>query len=206
MPPAFSGVEKTRIRKVLLDAGHRLFTTQGLRKTSLEDIVAPAGIAKSSFYLFFDSKEALYLELMMARMSAVKKKVIDGALLAEPSTREGLRRFLHASIDELATDPLYGRLMTHPDELEAVARKLDLSRLTAEPDNPATALTTFIGQRQSSGDLIPAEPAVITGVLQAVLLLPMHAARLSDPRRYPEILDLLIDIVAAGLTRREGTN
>ena len=69
MPPAFSTEERARITRVLMDNGQRLFTTQGLRKTSLDDLVRPAGIAKSSFYSFFDSKEALYLELMMAQVS-----------------------------------------------------------------------------------------------------------------------------------------
>lgn len=185
---------------MLLETGQRLFTSQGLRKTSLEELVVTAGIAKSSFYAFFDSKEALYLELMLERMTGVKRKVIDRALLAETSTRAGLRAFLHATIDELATDPLYGRLMTHPEEMTAVARKLDPDRVTGAPDNPVTALTSFLACKQNEGEVIPADPAVLTGVLQAVLLVPMHAERLGAPEHYPQILDLLIDIVAAGLT------
>ncbi|MFJ2032232.1 TetR/AcrR family transcriptional regulator [Streptosporangium sp. NPDC087985] len=200
MPPAFTAEEKTRITRLLLETGQRLFTSQGLRKTSLEDLAAPAGIAKSSFYVFFDSKEALYLELMLRQSAEVKRKVIDQALLTDPAPREGLRRFLHATIEEISTNPLWRRLMTHPEEMAAVARKLDPARVTSMADNPVTALTDFLTGQQAGGELIPADPAVIIGVLQCVLLMPMYAERLGDPALYPKILDLLIDLVVAGLT------
>ncbi|MEU0565576.1 TetR/AcrR family transcriptional regulator [Nonomuraea sp. NPDC005983] len=201
MPPAFSAEEKTRITALLLETGHKLFTTQGLRKTSLEDLMAPTGVAKSSFYVFFDSKEDLYLELMIRQSSEVKRKVINGALLSADTPREGLRRFLRATLDELATNPLWRRLMTHPEEMQAVARKLDPTRVTAMADNPVTALNDYIDHHQ--GELIPADPQVIIGVLQCVLLVPMFAERLGDPALHHKILDLLIDFVAAGLTAQK---
>ncbi|TDC83502.1 TetR/AcrR family transcriptional regulator [Micromonospora sp. KC606] len=203
MPPAFSAEEKARITALLLEHGQRLFTSQGLRKTSLEELMAPTGVAKSSFYLFFDSKEALYLELMIQQSAEVKRKVIDSALLSADDPREGLRRFLHATVAELSTNPLWRRLMTHPEEMQAVARKLDPARVTAMNDNPVTALSDFVADRTGRGELLAAEPAVIIGVLQCVLLVPMFAERLGDPASYPTILDLLIDIVAAGLTPRK---
>ena len=198
MPPAFSAEERARITRVLMDNGQRLFTTQGLRKTSLDDLVAGAGIAKSSFYLFFDSKEALYMELTLAQMTDVKHRVIDKGLLAEQDTCAGLKRFLHATIAELTDNPLYSRLMTHPEEMDAVTRKLDPARVTTTPDNPVTAVATFLADR--SDDLVDADPAVIIGVLQAVLLMPMHRGRLASPDLYPKILELLVDLVASGLT------
>lgn len=199
MPPAFSAAERDRITRLLLDNGHRLFTTQGLRKTSLEDLVAGIGIAKSTFYVFFDSKETLYLELMLAQMAQVKQRVIDGALLKEPDTRAGIRAFLHATLAELTDNPLYGRLMTHPEEMDAVVRKLDPERVTAAPENPVTALVNFLTEH--SDYLVEDDTEVIVGVLQAVVMMPLHRDRLARPDLYPKVLDLLIDIVATGLTK-----
>ncbi|WP_159942935.1 MULTISPECIES: TetR/AcrR family transcriptional regulator [unclassified Nocardiopsis] len=203
MPPAFSAQEKERITELLLESGRALFTTRGLRKTSLEELVAPAGIAKSSFYAFFDSKEALYLELMLRQMAAVKRRVIDEALTSTDDVREGLRRFLRATLEELTANPLYARLTTHPEEMDAVMRRTDAARVAAFPDNPANALAAFVEAGRENGDLVPAHPAAIIGVLQAVLLLPVNAARLAAPEHYHATVDLLIDIVAAGLTTRE---
>lgn len=203
MPSAFSAEERDRITRLLLETGYQLFTRQGLRKTSLEELVAPARIAKSSFYQFFDSKESLYLELMLRENGSVKRKVIDGALRTAQDPRDGLRRFLRATLDELTTNPLWRRLTVHPDEMQAVVRRLDPRQVEASGDNPATALTEFIIEKQRDGLLIEADPAVIVGVLQTVLLVPLNAERLGDPARHPAILDLLIDIVTAGLTQRK---
>ncbi len=89
MPPAFTAEEKARITALLLETGAKLFTGQGLRKTSLEELMAPTGVAKSSFYVFFDSKEALYLELMLRQSGEVKRRVVDSALLSADDPREG---------------------------------------------------------------------------------------------------------------------
>ncbi|WP_232211800.1 TetR/AcrR family transcriptional regulator [Saccharomonospora halophila] len=164
-----------------MKSGYELFTTHGLRKASLDELVAPAGIAKSSFYQFFDSKEELYLQLMLRETGSIKTRVIDRALLATDDTREALRRFLRATLDELATNPLWRRLMTHPEEMQAVARKLDPERAAAIVDNPATALVEYVTEKKAQGELVDVDPAVVVGVLQTVLLAPRNAEHLGDP-------------------------
>ncbi|CAL9367784.1 hypothetical protein SUDANB121_00806 [Nocardiopsis dassonvillei] len=203
MPPAFTEQEKSRITGLLMEAGADLFTARGLRKTSLEDLVAPAGIAKSSFYVFFRSKEDLYLELMLGRMADVKKRVIDEALASAGDTEEALRRFLRAALEVLDTDPLYRRLMTHPEEMDAVLRRADAARLIAFPDNPANGLAAFVAAALERGDLVPASPAAVVGVLQVVMLVPLNADRLADPSAYDQTIDLLIDVIARGLAARK---
>lgn len=80
----------------------------------------------------------------------------------------------------------------------AGGRKLDPDRVTAAADNPVTALAEFVTEKQREGELIGAEPAVIIGVLPTVLLVPMFADRFDDPAVLPKIVDLLVDIIAAG--------
>ena len=107
MPPAFTEAERARITKVLLDTATRLFAAQGLRKTSLEELTAPAGIAKTSLYAFFASKEDLYFEAALRQSEAVRQRVIDNGLHRGTDTRDALRRFLRATVVELETNPLY---------------------------------------------------------------------------------------------------
>lgn len=205
MPRGFTAAERDRISQALLAAGRDLFIRQGLRKTALEELVAPAGIVKSTFYQFFDSKEALYLQLMLDEAAQVKTQVIDQALLSTPDVREGLHRFLHATLDVLENNPLWRRLVTHPDEMAAVAARLDPERMAAMGDsNPSTALTEFVRDRQRSGELVGQDPSVAVGALQAVLLIPLNTRYLADPSSYRETFDLVADIVATGLTARRG--
>jgi len=197
LPPAFSAEERARITEGLLEAGYRLFTTQGLRKTALDDLVAPAGIAKSSFYAFFACKEALYLELMLRQAPQLHRR-LSAVLEQAGDTRAALRGFLRATVRILEDNPLYHRLITHPEEMRAVTRRVG-------PEEAARAgevlpLPEFLEAARAKGQLVDADPGELLGVLQAVLLLPMHRADIGEDR-YPAVLDRLIDVVATGLTR-----
>ncbi|MFG1956405.1 TetR/AcrR family transcriptional regulator [Nonomuraea sp. NPDC049028] len=193
MPSAFSAEERSRITEQLLDTATRLFSTQGLRKTSLEELTAPAGIAKSSLYAFFASKEDLYFEAMLRQSEEVRRRVIDEGLNRGSDTRDALRRFLHATVAELDTNPLYRRLMSHPQEMAAVAAKLTPERMAAAAGGPMADLLQFLNAH------LEGDPQILLGVLRAVLLTPLHAEQLGA-EMYPAVMDRLIDAVTEGIT------
>lgn len=57
----FTSTQRDEIRQKLFDSALRHALTTGVRKTSLDALTADAGISKSSFYKFFESKERLFL-------------------------------------------------------------------------------------------------------------------------------------------------
>lgn len=61
--PRFTELERERIRQKLMVEGERLFTSFGIKKVSVDEIVRAAGIAKGTFYAFYPSKEHLYMEI-----------------------------------------------------------------------------------------------------------------------------------------------
>ena len=63
MPIAFTEEEMTKLRHELILAGIRLSRELGLQRMSVEKINPAVGIAKGSFYIFFDSKEDFILEI-----------------------------------------------------------------------------------------------------------------------------------------------
>jgi len=193
VPAAFSAEERSRITEQLLDTATRLFSTQGLRKTSLEELTAPAGIAKSSLYAFFASKEDLYFEAMLRQTEEVRRRVIDEGLNRGSDTRDALRRFLHATVAELDTNPLYRRLMSHPQEMATVAAKLTPERMAAAAGGPMADLLQFVNTH------LEGDPQILLGVLRAVLLTPLHAEHLGA-EIYPAVMDRLIDAVTEGIT------
>ncbi len=193
MPAAFTEGERERITERLLDTATRLFATQGLRKTSLEELTAPAGIAKTSLYAFFPSKEDLYFEAALRQNEQVRRRLIDEALLGGGDPRDALRRFLRATVAELNANPLYRRLMAHPEEMAAVAARLTPERMAVAAGGPMGGLLDFLR------DHLDGDPEVLLGVLRAVLLTPLHADHL-DKELYPAVMDRLIDAVTEGLT------
>ncbi|MGD2103059.1 MAG: helix-turn-helix domain-containing protein [Acidimicrobiia bacterium] len=55
---------RLRTRERILDAAQALFSKQGYRNTSLEEIAEKAGFSKGAVYSNWVSKEALFLELL----------------------------------------------------------------------------------------------------------------------------------------------
>jgi AcrR family transcriptional regulator len=53
-------------RQAILDSAYRLFRAQGFEKTSITEITAEVGGSKATIYSHFPSKEALFVECVMA--------------------------------------------------------------------------------------------------------------------------------------------
>jgi AcrR family transcriptional regulator len=58
------GVRGARTRQLILDAALRCFTDQGFHATSVEDIAAAAEASRATLYQYFESKDAIFIELM----------------------------------------------------------------------------------------------------------------------------------------------
>ena len=55
---------KEQKRQSLLDAAYALFTEKGVAKTSVDEIVRGANVAKGTFYLYFHDKDQLLGQLV----------------------------------------------------------------------------------------------------------------------------------------------
>ena len=199
MPKAFSDEEKQRIRERLLKVGRECFTRYGLKKTTVEDLTRPVGIAKSSFYLFFESKEALYVELMMAEMPTMLKRLIDASFGATDDTREALILLLKEIVHEIETNEMARILLDDPMELQRLAEGLDFEGIMNRSAGMFTPLYDEIRKAQERGDMIQGDPAQISYALGLIKLLPVNRDRV--PRElYDAMLDLAPQVIADGLT------
>jgi AcrR family transcriptional regulator len=199
MARAFTEEERTQIRQRLLDTGRELFTHFGLKKTSIEELTGPAGIAKSSFYLFFDSKEALFLELMVQDAPQIEERLL-AATQDTDNMQETIARFLCATLHEIQTDALVRRLLTHPEELQMLARRLPPGFLEGKAQRSMRLILPLVQRGQERGDIIDGDPWVIAGVIRAATLLTLHEEEIGRDI-YPEVLKLMIQVVSKGLTR-----
>jgi AcrR family transcriptional regulator len=202
MARPFTDEEKARIRQRLRDVGRDLFIRQGLKKTSIEDLTRPAGIAKSSFYLFFETKEALYLELLMQEGAGVEERVMGASFRRTDDMREGIASFLHAALHEIDTNPLTRRLVTHTEDLELLTRHVSPEMLAAKRTDSLALILPFVRQGQARGSIIEGDPEIIAGAIRAITLLSLHKDDIGHAA-YPAVINLLIDLVASGVTRTE---
>lgn len=80
----FTDEQRDAIRMRLFESASRHALNPGVKKTSLDMLTADAGISKSSFYKFYESKEMLFLEVA-ARW---EHQILTSALKTLSSTEE----------------------------------------------------------------------------------------------------------------------
>lgn len=196
MAVAFTAEDKARIAHQLLDTGEELFTTQGLKKTSLDELVAPAGIAKGSYYTFFDSKESLYLEIMLRRAPQTGAQI--SAALQQPPNPQNLGLMMRTITEVLVTDPLYRRLLIRPEELAAVSRRLGAEQVARVAPQLMTPLIAYLADGQRAGLLVADIPAeTLLGVIRTVGLIVVHRDQFGPA--YDEVLEATITTLARGM-------
>jgi AcrR family transcriptional regulator len=89
----------------ILDAALVVFGESGFARAKIEDVARIAGVSKGTVYLYFDSKEALFREMVRAKIVAV---------LAEA---EAYVRTFHGSARDLLVElilQMYGRIRREP--------------------------------------------------------------------------------------------
>ena len=200
--PNFTEAEKSHIRDQLLEAGRELLPRYGLKKTSLEDLTSPAGIAKSSFYSFFASKEELYLELLMEERRRLRGEIPADSFREAGGGREAVGHFLHIVVREFETNPLTRRLVTHPEEWQAVTRRVSPEIMKANVEDSTDAVSSFVRQGQKEGLISDGDPEVLAGVIRSVVVLSIHKEDIGR-EIYPEVLETMIGLVADGLARKD---
>ncbi|KKO54228.1 TetR/AcrR family transcriptional regulator [Paenibacillus sp. DMB20] len=136
------GANGQESRAKLLTVAANEFARSGYHQTKISTIVSRAGLTQPSFYLYFDSKEAVFKELMGVFRTRLKELITDSRLEAG-ITRGTVPARIHAVLTNLfsllARDPDLTRIGFFIGP-EAVEVKQELARmieqnLRAEKDN-----------------------------------------------------------------------
>jgi AcrR family transcriptional regulator len=103
--------QRSRLRKQeLLQAAIRIFARDGIAKAKMADVALEAGIAVSSIYDYYPSKEALAYEIPIQRLAQLYAAFLDRAA-ALPAMRDCLRLFLTMTVDHARENPDWARLL-----------------------------------------------------------------------------------------------
>ncbi|HMQ35062.1 MAG TPA: TetR/AcrR family transcriptional regulator [Chloroflexaceae bacterium] len=200
MPRPFSAGEREAIRAALLERGRRLFAAQGLRKTSVEELTAAAGISKGAFYHFFASKEELFFELLEAHEARYKADLLEAIARADLPPRARMLALLERSLALLRSEPLFTRLGRA--EYELLLRRLPPERVTAHLAGDDAFAERFAAAWADQGVALALPPPLVAGLIRALFFVSMHEEDFT-PGGYPAVIAELTALVAARLVPEE---
>jgi len=91
-------------RDLILEAARQIFEEEGLDGASLRAVAARAGYTPAALYFHFESKEAIYAEVLATSLAKLKEAV-EKAVAAEASPAGRLRAAALAFFDFYARNP-----------------------------------------------------------------------------------------------------
>ena len=178
---AFTDYETEQLRKALLKETRRCAVTLGMKKTSVDQLTKAVGIAKGSFYKFYESKEMLFFAVLEGIHSELYG-VADLAL----SENVGLPNADRAAQAVLAVSDTGDMVFIEHDA------KLLLQRL---PDDIKNVHyhdgETHIRQLLENHDLMPkCDVSLAAATVRGLILTVSHKEQIGG--LYPQVLETLV--------------
>jgi AcrR family transcriptional regulator len=194
MPKGFTDREKELIAARLLEQGYRLFSAYGLRKTNVAELAQAAGISKGAFYIFYESKEALFMDVIEQVEIRVRREIIAAIGLPGSSPRARLCEVLKKAFDLFESLPIL-RFLSGSD-FDLLFRRLPPGKLQQHMGSDMTFFNELIAACRQAGIPIVAPPEQIASLLYPLVLTILHA---DDPveKAFTGNIDLLLKLIAA---------
>lgn len=193
MPKAFTEHEKEIIRAQFREKGKALFEVYGLKKTSVDELTAAVGVSKGAFYLFYASKEALFMEILEQMEQEIQTRILEFALNPQENARQNLKTML---IGFLVTWDDYPLLKNFDkSDFDYLLRKIPQERALAHANHDQEFTQELIAKIAQEGITVTASPEVIGNLIKSLFFVNLHRNDLGEAA-YQETMEVLADLVA----------
>lgn len=171
----FSDEERDQIKEQLIQTGREMLVTYGPAKTTVKDITDPVGIAKPTFYQFFDAKSDLYLEIFDREFEEYIVEM-EGELAKIEDPQEMLERFFECYVEFGEGNEFVQQVFLRGDYRDVLG-DLSSEQIAEMERKEMEALVPHIEaiQERSQGPISEMEPVTVLGVMGSSLgLLVLH--------------------------------
>jgi AcrR family transcriptional regulator len=201
--PKFTENEKDNIRQSLMEKGKELFLLYGLRKTSIDRIIQACGIAKGTFYTFFQSKEELFLEIWLEEEARYNQYLVE-IMTSAKTPKDMIFQVCKGTFEYLQLNPFHRNLYER-SETDYLIRKLPPGQYENLINQDNSTFIPLLEDLQNKGEIIPIDPEIIMGIHRCLSYLPLLKQEVG-PGIFPEVVDTMIMFIAEGLTSKNRNN
>lgn len=175
-----------------------LFSEKGFRNTGVADITTAAGIAAGTFYLYYPSKDSLFMEIYLDENEKLKKDIIKKVDLGgEPS--EAIREMMLLNYQGMSEDPIL-RQWYDKDVFDKIERKYREENGIERADFMYGIFIEAIGKWQAEGKMRnDIDSDMIMAIFIALISIDTHKKEIGL-KYFPEVMDRLTEFIMKGLT------
>ena len=188
-------VDKTEIFRNARD----LFITKGFKNTSIADITGKTGIAVGSFYNFYKSKEALFLDVFIAESNRLNERVV-GEVDLDGDPVSVIKEIIFRLFSGAQSNPVLREWFN-----KEVYQKLErYFQEESRPENPEydfsnELFASIICKWQEKGKIRrDMDSGLILAILNSFQYIDLHKDEIGA-KYFPEMLERMIEFVVQGL-------
>jgi AcrR family transcriptional regulator len=200
VPRSFSPRERDIIRARLLDAAGEFLATQGIRKTSVEELARAAGISKGAFYIFFSSKEQLFFRVVKRFEEQFRATMLRDAVQDGRPPKSRLAHLLTTALSAWRDSPLSSHLGR--EEYDYLLRALPAEEVEAHLLDDEAFADRLVAELNREEIVVRTTPRLFTGLVRALFLLSLHQDEFG-PGGSQEVMDAMIEMMAGYLVDAE---
>jgi AcrR family transcriptional regulator len=184
-------------KEKLLDSGKQLFSTKGFKDTSVADITKTAGVATGTFYLYYPSKEELFMEIYLEENEKLKRAIMetvdpDGDPLAV------LLELMQKNMQGMAANPIL-REWYNKDIFNKIEAKFRQQNGLDQVDFVYQSFIEIIKKWQNDGKMRrDIDSEMIMALFSVVVIVDLHKEEIGF-QYFPKIQEYLTEFIMNGL-------
>ena len=202
MRRAVSDAEKVKRRDDILAAAKKVFSKRGFASTTVADVAKAAHLSYGSIYWYFDSKEALFHELMDGEERALRETISSrmSTLDAADSGEALFRAAVTGTFEFFETDKAMVRLLFR--DAHSLGGRFE-RHLGGIYERFINDIEASIVAAQRRGDIVDAPPRMIAFSVAALIgQIALRRLTTDDGLDAAVVADFVVSLVLDGLRPR----
>jgi len=201
MGRAFSDDERLAVNERIRHEATELFIRMGIRKTTVRDITAAAGIGEGTFYLYYRSKEEFCIEIISLTAEKVKGSILADIASCSKNPTQVYSRFMERVFHLLDENPLLKMLLTEKGEFDRLMRKVPSECMKKFLFNDDRIVREVLDAFKKAGVNVPVPAETFSGMLRGFYLMTLHRDLIGE-EVFEKVTDFIAGAVGTALMKR----
>lgn len=185
-------------KQQLYQSAKAMFSERGFKDTNISAITKAANMAVGTFYLYYSSKEQLFMEIFKDENTRLKHELLDKLDLNE-SPKAIILRMLQINQEGIQTNPILREWYTS-DEFRKIEQAYREAHAIDSLNFLYDTFLSLVERWQAEGKMrSDIDSKMIMKVFEAVINVDTHKDELGM-EYFPGLLDIMTDLILKGLT------
>lgn len=184
----------------IYDCAKVLFSANGFKNTNVPDITRMAGIAAGTFYLYYPSKEKLFMDIFLEENVRLKRSILE---IVNPN-RDPLvviQELMQRNFEGITSSPIL-REWYNKDVFSKIEQKYREENGLQQVDFMYDAFIEFVKKWQEEGKLRDdIDSEMVMALFSAIIIIDAHKEEIGL-QYFPKIQEYLTGFIMDGLTGR----